>query len=401
MVSIADAASDADAAYTGGWREWTLPDDSLSPGNAPYGTNRLLLSSCAPLLTAHECERLIELMEAHGAAEGWDTRYPVTGYTREVNVGDIPEATALLREALATRLLPACAELFPSFGVETLRVNEALVVKYDAASGHNCLPVHQDFALLTINVALSPPGAYTGSGTWFQHSGETLASARGEAVVHAGRIAHCGVPVSSGVRHQLVLFLLSTEHAELAGRLQAIGAATGATAGAKDLRLSTASLRRAVAMADGAADGETWKLLGHNHRHAKRLAEAEDCFAMADTLSRGRDFAAKLALADVQTERGRAADALATLAAAIELGPPPGPTEARETLTARHNLGIALLALGEHAQAGLAFEGVVGEDPEAAVSWSGLALCMSELGQPEAALACQREVLRLRAARKG
>ena len=41
-------------------------------------------------------------------------------------------------------------------------VNEALDVKYDAASGHNCLPVHQDFSLLTINVALSSSSGFTG-----------------------------------------------------------------------------------------------------------------------------------------------------------------------------------------------------------------------------------------------
>ena len=63
---------------------------------------------------------------------------------------------------------------FDAFGASELRVNEALVVKYDASTGNNCLPVHQDFSLLTINVALSERADFTGGGTWFQHSDLTL-----------------------------------------------------------------------------------------------------------------------------------------------------------------------------------------------------------------------------------
>ena len=45
---------------------------------------------------------------------------------------------------LRSTLLPAAAAAF-GFAPSTLRVNEALVVKYDAASGHNALPVHVDY----------------------------------------------------------------------------------------------------------------------------------------------------------------------------------------------------------------------------------------------------------------
>jgi len=79
----------------------------------------------------------------------------------------MPQAHALLDNALQSTLLPAAAAAF-GFAPSSLRVNEALVVKYDAASGHNALPVHVDFSLLTLNVALSPPAAYEGGGTWLQ-----------------------------------------------------------------------------------------------------------------------------------------------------------------------------------------------------------------------------------------
>ena len=141
--------------YIGGWHEYEAA--SVAPQNAPYGTDRLLLRSRAPLLSEELCASLIVLMEAHGAANGFDARYPVTGFTREVNVADIPDGVVLLSEALRTTLLPAAAAEFPSAcRPSSLRVNEALVIKYDAATGNNCLPVHQDFSLLTINVALSP-----------------------------------------------------------------------------------------------------------------------------------------------------------------------------------------------------------------------------------------------------
>ena len=143
-------------------------------------------------------------------------------------MADIPESVALLNRALSASLLPAAAAEFDAFSASELRVNEALVVKYDASTGNNCLPVHQDFSLLTLNVALSERADFTGGGTWFQHSDLTLLADRGECVMHAGGIPHSGVPVASGTRYQLVLFVLSTQFADVAERLKAIGAETGA-----------------------------------------------------------------------------------------------------------------------------------------------------------------------------
>ena len=136
----ATCKADATPAYDSGWEAYPAPDAGVSPGNAPYGTERLLLKSRAPLLSAATCQSLIDQMEAHGAANGWDSRYPVTGFTREVNVADIPESVELLNGALESTLLPAAAAEFDAIHASDLRVNEALVVKYDAASGHNCLP---------------------------------------------------------------------------------------------------------------------------------------------------------------------------------------------------------------------------------------------------------------------
>ena len=175
--TFAVCADDAGACtYTAGWEPFRAPADAVAPGNAPYATDALLRRSRGALLSEHECASLVGAMEAHGATQGWDQRYPLAGYTREVKVShrspthrpaitlpsaqahrtirprspndlptisqvsDMPEAHALLDSALRSTLLPAAADAF-GFAPSTLRVNEALVVKYDAASGHNALPV--------------------------------------------------------------------------------------------------------------------------------------------------------------------------------------------------------------------------------------------------------------------
>lgn len=387
--------------YSEGWERYETPADLVSPGNEPYGTRELLLKSSGQLLSDSECDGLVDAMDAHSASRGWDQRYPLAGYTREVKVSDMPEALALLNASLESKLLPAAAA---TFGLEpsSLRVNEALVVKYDAVSGHNALPVHCDFSLLTLNVALSPRDDYEGGGTWFEHSGEVLLCGRGEGVLHPGGLTHCGVPVTRGTRHVLVLFLLSATEPQLGGRLQAIGAAAGTKpqfAGGTprppaDLALSCAALERAVAT--NPCDAESWSQLGHNRVHERNHAAAEKCFAAAAKASAGRSFAALCDCAAAQAAQDKHDDALATLRRALELGAPPGPTAAAEVRAARLQAATAMLELRMYEEAGVAFDGVVEEDGDALQAWAGLGVCMDALGQPEAALSCQKQVLRIK-----
>ena len=65
-------------------------------------------------------------------------------------------------------------------------------------------------------------------------------------------------------------------------------------------------------------------------------------------LSGGRDYAALCSLAALRAEQGEHAAALRHLERALEIGAPPSPSAARETLTAQHNAGTALLRLGRH-----------------------------------------------------
>ena len=85
--TFAVCADDAGACtYTAGWEPFSAPADAVAPGNAPYATDALLRRSRGALLSEHECASLVGAMEAHGATQGWDQRYPLAGYTREVKV---------------------------------------------------------------------------------------------------------------------------------------------------------------------------------------------------------------------------------------------------------------------------------------------------------------------------
>ena len=54
--------------------------------------------------------------------------------------------------------------------------------------------------------------------------------------------------------------------------------------------------------------------------------------------------------------------------------------------------------MGRAEEAGLVFESVLEADPDSADTWGALGICMSKLGQLEAALSCQKQVQRIRAA---
>ena len=126
-------------------------------------------------------------------------------------------------------------------------------------------------------------------------------------------------------------------------------------------------------------------------------AEALRCFEKAATLSGGRDFSALAEAAASQLALGRNDDALESARRALEVGPPPGPAETDERLEVTLRAGLALLALERHEEAGVVLDSILDEAPENGEAWAALGVAMAALGQEEAALSCQRQVLRIRA----
>ena len=54
------------------------------------------------------------------------------------------------------------------------------------------------------------------------------------------------------------------------------------------------------------------------------------------------------------------------------------------------------MAMEKYDDAGLVLEALVGESPDSAEAWAALALCLAQMGQADAALVCQRQVVRIR-----
>ena len=65
-------------------------------------------------------------------------------------------------------------------------------------------------------------------------------------------------------------------------------------------------------------------------------------------------------------------------------------------LDALYDEGMALLREESYEEAGLVFERVIDTDPDAADAWAALGVVMVELDQREAALSCQKQVMRIR-----
>ena len=69
------------------------------------------------------------------------------------------------------------------------------------------LALHCDGSLLSFNLLLNNPGDFEGGGTFFETSGETHHLARGDALLHCGKLRHAGAPVLHGLRVILVGFI--------------------------------------------------------------------------------------------------------------------------------------------------------------------------------------------------
>ena len=125
---------------------------------------------------------------------------------------------------LQDMLYPAMARAFrtPEASL-TLRVKEAVVIRYEAASerggkgggeGGNAktpwrdeLGWHRDNALLSFNVLLNPPAGFEGGGTAFEGVSHPTLVAQGDLLMHPGKVRHAGLRITSGRRYVLAGFL--------------------------------------------------------------------------------------------------------------------------------------------------------------------------------------------------
>ena len=182
----------------------------------------LIHPTAEPVLSVAECEALVAEAKAAMAAGRTSTfTYTQASKIGEVHVHDLPRAREWLRRRLYDTLFPWVVERFgePSDALnvvveDELAVYDALVIAYDASGGGGIRqPMHRDASLISINIALSPPDAFTGGGTYFETlGGAPLQQAQGHAMCHASGARHAGYAITAGRRWVLVVFL----HAERA-----------------------------------------------------------------------------------------------------------------------------------------------------------------------------------------
>ena len=326
-----------------------------------------VMESRGPVLTAEACTELVGAIEEHAAASGWGSRYSHQSRSLECHVEVLPvPARALFDDALRTTLLPAVAHQL-DVPASTVRVYNALAVKYDAAKGLDSMEVHTDSGLATVNIALNAPRDFDGGGTWFQDGGTSHRLERGHALLHGSALAHAGTPISRGVRYIIVAFFISTARLDLCGRLMARGASARAKS---DLATAAIALEHATA-ADG-KNAEAWYQRGLLLAQDGKQTEAEGAFERAVALGAaagggGVRFDALFRLASLQKAAGRAEQALASFERAVALGPPPGP----DSLPA---WGVALLTTARYEEARTTFEAALDVNPEDAQSRALLGL---------------------------
>ena len=112
-------------------------------------------------------------MEAKAAlALGSDNVFTYTDLASlgEVHVANLPLSRRRLRRKLTSAVLPSAAACF-GLDPSTLRVRDAVVVRYDATTQATRQPMHRDEALLSLNIPLSAQFEYEGGGTRFEGSG--------------------------------------------------------------------------------------------------------------------------------------------------------------------------------------------------------------------------------------
>lgn len=185
--------------------------------------------STQPILTPAECSAFrLEAQAAMKLGLSSDFTYTDVASLGEVHVADLPIARGMLRRKLST-VLPLMAERY-GLAASSLRVCDAVVVRYDASQKATRQPFHRDNALVSFNIPLSAGFEYAGGGTCFEGTGEVLRMPMGRLLYHASGMRHAGHAITKGVRWVLVVFLLSTDVPQLYRRCASLAAAAQADA---------------------------------------------------------------------------------------------------------------------------------------------------------------------------
>lgn len=158
---------------------------ALSLFDASQGRRGVVFGCKTPVLTADECDRVLDVVYDYHKTElngVWGTVRHSSVKTTDVAVENIPQLRNWLLILLHTRLNPMLNELYPILadgsslidpvsGKSRMRVHDSFIVRYDADVDMSLsLPEHCDTSAISIVVSLSSVerGDYVGGGTWFE-----------------------------------------------------------------------------------------------------------------------------------------------------------------------------------------------------------------------------------------
>ena len=126
------------------------------------GEGHLVHTTAEPLLTAVECDYIVEESEQWAARAGsWTSTRHFNHPTIDIPLAELPLTRQLLnQDVLPRRIYPMLGQAFEPFlpNWRALRVADAFVVKYDAAGGQTFLSPHRDGSVLSFNIALNERG---------------------------------------------------------------------------------------------------------------------------------------------------------------------------------------------------------------------------------------------------
>jgi tetratricopeptide (TPR) repeat protein len=200
---------------------WRLPDFSDELGSTIFTTTQ-------PLLTADDCNDLIQRAETYFQGAPWTTlpsgQYDVAGFWLK----SIPSVHEWFNDQLKHRLLPLLQQQFPSFvesSMDDLCVDNAYLFKYTPETGRRT-GVHTDSGCLSFAIAINAQDGYTGGGTWIEGinaPGGTIHMDQGHVTVRPGGVRHCGQAVESGTRYIIGGFCMHKRKIEYVRMLIGLG----------------------------------------------------------------------------------------------------------------------------------------------------------------------------------
>ena len=156
-------------------------------------------------LDSGECLQLLSLADEIAHESGWSEFRHENFPTRDIAIMQSPELMAMLEPVIRDRLYSLIGEMF-SLDAKQLFLIDLFVVNYQMDQQRQ-LALHEDTSLLTFSCLLKDPMHFRGGGLYIKDIDQSIQLNQGEAVAHAGKWLHAGLPITSGRRVVLVGFI--------------------------------------------------------------------------------------------------------------------------------------------------------------------------------------------------